>query len=73
MWLLEEVESARRELTDGRHRLKVAENVCDSIEHDWFIVEEAYLMVEHWLDLYIGMNEDLTRELKVNYYILLKS
>lgn len=41
MQLCEEVESAKRELANDRHRLKIAKNMCTSIEHDRSIVEEA--------------------------------
>lgn len=59
---------ARRELIDGRCRLKVAENVCIFVEHDRFAVKEARQTIEHWLYLYISMNEDLTWELKAVHY-----
>lgn len=32
------------------------------------MVEEARKMVKHRLDLYIGMNENLTQELKATHY-----
>lgn len=44
--LWKEVKSTKRELGNGRHRLKVVENVCTSMEHDRSIVEEARHMAE---------------------------
>lgn len=58
----------KRELADGRCRLKVVENVCASIECDRSMTKEARQTVEHRLDLYISMNEDLTWELKATHY-----
>lgn len=63
IWLWKEVESTKRELTDGRYRLKVEENVCSFVEHDQSMAKEDRQTVEHCLDLYISMNKDLTWEL----------
>lgn len=64
MQFWEEVKSVRRELVDGRHRLKVIENVCTFAKHDWSMTKKAKQMVECQLDLHISMNEDLVQELK---------
>lgn len=42
--------------------------MCTSIEHDLSIVKEVRQMIKCQLNLYINMNEDLTRELKAAYY-----
>lgn len=41
MQLWKKAESEKRELTDGRCRLKIVENMCASIKHVWFFTEEA--------------------------------
>lgn len=41
MQLWEEVESTKRELADGRCRLKMLKNVCASTKHDWFMTEKV--------------------------------
>lgn len=41
IWVLGEVKSAKRELVHGKHRLKVAVDVCTFMEHNRSIVEKA--------------------------------
>lgn len=64
----EEIKSAKKELIDGRCKLKIVENVYTLAECDWSTAVEARQTIEHRLDLYIGMNEDLTWELKAAHY-----
>lgn len=59
----------QREFTNGRHSLKITENESAFAKHDLSMIEEARWMAEHWLDLYIGVNKDLTQELKVYCYL----
>lgn len=56
MCLRDDVESAKRELIDGRHKLKVEEHVYVFIECYQSIFEEASWIVKCQLDLYICMN-----------------
>lgn len=58
----------RRELAYGKRRLKIAKDVCTSVEHDRSMVEESRQMAKCQLDLSMSMNKDLTRELKATHY-----